>query len=98
LLESITETSQEHDRDVMTGRGGDRYSRRAMRELQHNGAFVIQFRADTNFREGRVSGRVEHIASGHCGQFESVRALLDLLARVLEETQSSKQAPAWSRR
>jgi hypothetical protein len=54
-----------------------------MHELQHGGAFVIQFRAGTDFGEGRVVGRIEHIASGRCGQFESAAALLELLARLL---------------
>jgi hypothetical protein len=77
----------------MTVRGGTGYSRPAMNELQHCGAFVIQFRADTDYSTGRVSGRIEHIASGRSGKFESVGALLDLLARLLEDARSLEPAP-----
>jgi hypothetical protein len=77
----------------MTVRRGTGYSRLAMNELQHCGAFVIQFRAGTDYSTGRVSGRIEHIASGRSGQFESVGALLDLLARLLEEARTLKPAP-----
>ena len=63
-----------------------------MNELQHVGAFVIQFRAGTDFGAGRVAGRVEHIASGRTGQFESAGALLDVLARLLKEAQSLESA------
>ena len=44
-----------------------------MNELQHGGAFVIQFRAGVDFGEGQVVGRIEHIASGCCGQGSRVR-------------------------
>jgi len=40
----MTETSPQHDRDVMTVRRGVRYSQPAMNELQHDRAFVIQLR------------------------------------------------------
>jgi hypothetical protein len=56
-----------------------------MNELQHVGAFVIRFRTGTDFGAGRVSGRLEHIATGRSRQFESVAALLDLLAMLLED-------------
>jgi len=63
-----------------------------MNELQHAGAFVIQFRAGTDFGAGRVAGRVEHIASGRTGHFESPGALLDLLARLLKTAPSLESA------
>ena len=56
-----------------------------MNGLQHAGAFVIQFRAGTDFAAGRVEGRVEHIASGRTACFESADELLTLLARGLKE-------------
>jgi hypothetical protein len=74
----------------MTRRRGDGYCQPAMNELQHGGAFVIQFRAGTDFCEGRVVGRIEHIASGRCGQFESASALLELLARLLEDWRTGR--------
>jgi hypothetical protein len=63
-----------------------------MNELQHAGAFVIQFRAGTDFGAGRVAGRVEHIASGRTVQFDSAGALLDVLARALKEAKSREPA------
>ena len=56
-----------------------------MNGLQHAGAFVIQFRAGTDFESGRVGGRLEHIASGRTACFESADQLLTLLARILRE-------------
>ena len=47
-----------------------------MNGLQHAGAFVIQFREGTDFGAGRVAGRVEHIASGRSGRFDSAAALV----------------------
>ena len=64
-----------------------------MNGLQHAGAFVIQFREGTDFGAGRVAGRIEHIASGRSGRFDSAAALLDLLATVLEDAQSPEPAP-----
>ena len=86
----MTETSPQHDRDVMTARRGVGYSRLAMNELQHGGAFVVQLRAGADFSAGRVAGRIEHIASGRSGQFESPAGLLHLLA-VLLETSTRKE-------
>ena len=81
---------------------GDRYSQLAMNELQHVGAFVIQFRAGTDFTTGRIAGRAEHVASGRSGHFESVAALVDLIARLLKEdaaTRGGATTPAgsWAR-
>jgi hypothetical protein len=56
-----------------------------MTAFQHVGAFVVQFRADTNFSEGRVAGRVEHVASGQTAHFASARALLEAFERVLSQ-------------
>ena len=64
-----------------------------MNELQHIGAFVIQLRAGTDFRTGRVSGRAEHSASGRCGPFESAGALLGVVATLFEQAQSLEPAP-----
>ena len=64
-----------------------------MNGLQHVGAFVIQFREGADFSAGRVEGRVEHIASGRSGRFDSAAALLELLARVLKGAQSPEPGP-----
>lgn len=63
---------------------------RVMSGLQHGGAFVVQFRSGTNFATGLVEGRVEHVATGRSGTFESAAALLVLLARLLHEVQSAQ--------
>ena len=69
----------------MTSPRGGSYSQLVMNGLQHGGAFVVQFRASTDFDAGRVVGRVEHIASGRTGMFDSAEALVDLLARMLKD-------------
>jgi len=58
-----------------------------MNSLQHAGAFVIQFRAGSDFDTGPVVGRVEHVASGQSERFESVEELLASLARMLKQAQ-----------
>jgi hypothetical protein len=55
------------------------------RRLPRAGAFVIQFRSGSTFEEGRVEGRVEHVASGLTVQFESWEQLVDVFTRVLKE-------------
>jgi len=56
-----------------------------MNGLQHAGAFVIQFRAGTDFDGGRVAGRIEHVASGRTAVFDSVDELLGIIRRMLRE-------------
>lgn len=68
----------------------DRYSPSRMNDLQHAGAFVVQFRNSTNFAAGHVAGRVEHIASGWCAHFASAQELLTIFDRVLNDTQSNQ--------
>ncbi len=46
------------------------------------GAFVVQFRAATDFDLGRVEGRVEHVASGRTAHFGSASELVEMLARL----------------
>jgi hypothetical protein len=68
----------------------DRYSPSHMNDLQHAGAFVVQFRNSTNIAAGHVAGRVEHIASGWCAHFASAQELLTIFERVLNDTQSNQ--------
>jgi hypothetical protein len=68
----------------------DRYSPSHMNDLQHAGAFVVQFRNSTDFAAGHVAGRVEHIASGWCAHFASAQELLTIFDRVLNDTQSNQ--------
>jgi hypothetical protein len=72
----------------MTASRGGSYSQLVMNGLQRGGAFVVQFRTSTDFDAGRVAGRVEHIASGRTGTFDSAEALVDLLAGMLKDTQT----------
>ena len=61
-------------------------------EWQYQGAFVIQFRPETDFEEGRYVGRVEHVASYEAVHFNSLDELLTFMARLLKEAQSRRQA------
>jgi hypothetical protein len=61
-----------------------------MNGLQHEGAFVVQFRAGTDFDAGRVEGRIEHVATGRTGRFESAQELLVIIALVLKDTRGTQ--------
>jgi hypothetical protein len=54
-----------------------------MRALQHAKAFVIQFRSADEDNGGRLSGRVEHVASGRTETFQSIDDLPQLLLTML---------------
>lgn len=58
-------------------------SRNASLPLQ--GAFVVQFYADTDLAAGRVGGRVEHVLSGQVQHFYELEALLAFIAHVLRQ-------------
>lgn len=60
-----------------------------MSGLHRAGAFVVQFRAGSDFESGRIEGRVEHVASGRIARFDSVAALLAILARLVKEAQEA---------
>jgi hypothetical protein len=47
------------------------------------GAFVIQFRASADVEQGRFTGRVEHVASGDVGHFQTPEGLVAFVRRVL---------------
>jgi len=53
-----------------------------MSHFDFAGAFVVQFRTDTDFGADHVTGRVEHVASGRTAHFESATELLAVLARM----------------
>ena len=48
-------------------------------------AFVVQLSADANLDAGRVTGRVEHVVSGHAATFASLDDLLAFMAWELRE-------------
>jgi hypothetical protein len=46
-------------------------------------AFLVHFRVDSDVAQGRVAGRVDHVASGQTAHFASLEELLAFMARVL---------------
>jgi hypothetical protein len=52
-------------------------------------AFVVHLRPGTLPEEGRVAGRVEHVASGRSEHFDSLPVLLAFLGRVLRDLRDS---------
>jgi hypothetical protein len=58
---------------------------------QHQAAFVIQFRPDTDVELGRFEGRIEHIASSRTIRFQSLDQLLAFIAQVLAQVRLSEQ-------
>jgi len=62
-----------------------------MEEWQYRGAFVIQFRPETEIEGGRFEGRVEHVASCEATRFHSLEELLSFIARVLAEVRGIEQ-------
>ena len=52
-------------------------------DLVRRRAFIVQFRAETDFTQARCTGRVEHMVSGKAAHFQSLEELLGFLARIL---------------
>jgi hypothetical protein len=46
-------------------------------------AFVVHFRVNSAVAQGRVAGRVEHVASGQSTHFASLEELLAFMGQVL---------------
>jgi len=46
-------------------------------------SFLVELEPDVNPGGGEVRGRVEHIAWGDCGRFESLGELLEFMERSL---------------
>ncbi|MCI0392061.1 MAG: hypothetical protein MOB07_25280 [Acidobacteria bacterium] len=59
-------------------------------EWQYQGAFVIQFRPETDIAAGRYKGRVEHVASYEATHFHSLDELLAFVTRMLKEAEASR--------
>ena len=51
-------------------------------------AFVVHFRTNSDVAQGRMAGRVEHVASGQVTHFASLEELLAFMARVLATIRS----------
>jgi hypothetical protein len=60
-----------------------------MDQWQYKGAFVIQFRPETDVEAGRFEGKVEHVASCKATRFHSLDELLAFIATVLTEVTNS---------
>ena len=56
-----------------------------MDQWQYKGAFVVQFRPETDVEAGRFEGKVEHVASCKATRFHSLHELLAFIATVLIE-------------
>jgi ABC-type amino acid transport substrate-binding protein len=63
-----------------------------MNGLQHANAFVIQFRGADEADAARLSGRVEHVASGRTALFQTVEELPQILLKMLRTVASEKEA------
>jgi hypothetical protein len=48
-------------------------------------AFVVQFRAEADLKQGKLTGRVEHVVSGQATRFHSLDELLTFFAHVLTQ-------------
>jgi hypothetical protein len=46
-------------------------------------ASVVHFRVNSEVRQGRVAGRVEHVVSGQATHCDSMEELLAFIARIL---------------
>jgi len=62
-----------------------------MRGWQHKGAFVIQFRPETDIETGRFVGKIEHVATYKAKRFHSLEELLEFIAGVLVEVSNEEQ-------
>jgi hypothetical protein len=60
-------------------------------EWQYQGAFVVQFRPETDIAAGRLDGRVEHVASHEAAHFHSLDQLLGFVMRLLKEAEVNRQ-------
>jgi hypothetical protein len=55
------------------------------------GAFVIQFRTSADVEQGRFTGRMEHVASGQVGHFQTPEQLVAFVRHVLCGRHSTKR-------
>jgi hypothetical protein len=62
----------------------------SMEGWQYKGAFVIQFRPETDIEAGRFEGKVEHVTSCKATRFHSLDELLGFIASVLAEVRNTE--------
>lgn len=63
--------------------------------LTPDGTFVVQLRSNSDVRQRRLRGRVEHVMSGESVQFASLAGLLAFMARhAPTATADDKENPA----
>ena len=67
------------------------YSPIMMKDWQHTGAFVIQFQAETDIKQGQFEGRIEHIASSQTTQFQSLDEFLSFVSQVMTQVRAQPQ-------
>jgi hypothetical protein len=67
------------------------YSPPMMNGWQHNGAFVIKFRPETDVSSNIFYGRIEHVASHRQIRFETLEELLEFLYSTLTEIRAEFQ-------
>ncbi len=53
-------------------------------------AFVLQFYPEVDLSQGVFVGRVEHVVSGQSVRFASLESLVEFLAQVLAEANTSE--------
>src|SRR5881394_716978 len=85
----LTKTPPQRDYFVMTRVAVRGYSRTMTQGLRSADAFLVQFRRATGSSADRLSGRVEHVASGYTAMFTSVEELPKLLASMLKSVASA---------
>jgi hypothetical protein len=54
-------------------------------------AFVVQLRADADFANGAVTGRIEHVSSGAAALFDSVEQLIDWMHAALDRMSTQRR-------
>ena len=62
-----------------------------MKDWKYNGAFVLQFKLETNFEAGRCQGWVEHITSYKATRFNSLEELTAFVGQVLLEIRDGQE-------
>lgn len=62
-----------------------------MKGMQYKAAFVIRFDPNADIDDGRIEGRVEHVASYQTKRFHCLEDLLSFVDRVLKEVRAEEK-------